>query len=207
MHQTRSEIIRGLPLPRKGTKYVAVASRNNNTAVSAVVALRDMLHLASSSKEVKHMVHNKMIKINGKIATDLHQPIDLFSILHADKNYELIVLPTGRFAFEETKENLRPVRIIGKTAVKDKQVQYNLHDGTNIISKEIMNVGDTLVLDFDNKTKKHIAMEKGKKAIVVSGSNIGKSGKILNVSGKNIVLSIEGQSEDVVLQKTQVIVQ
>ncbi len=207
MHQTRNEVIRALPLPRKGTKYVAFALRNNNSAVSVVVALREMLHLASTSKEVNHMIHNKMIKINGKLVNDLHQPIDLFSILHADKSYKLIVLSTGRFAFEETKETSRPVRVIGKTAIKDKQIQYNLHDGTNLNSKEKINVGDTLVLDFENKVKKHISLEKGKSAIITSGSNIGKVGKIKEVSGKKLSLTIEGQSEEVVLQKTQIIVQ
>ncbi len=207
MHQTRSEVIRGLPLPRKGTKYVARALRNNYSSVPIVIALRDMLKIASTSKEANYMIHNKMIKINGEVARDLHQPIDLFSVFHADKSYRLIILSTGRYSFEETKENSRPVRIIGKTAVKDKKIQYNLHDGTNIISKENMNVGDTLILDFENKIKKHIALEKGKNALIVSGSNLGKSGKITNVSGSKVTLSIEGKSEEVVLQKTQIIVQ
>ncbi|MGV8142552.1 MAG: hypothetical protein ACP5NS_02855 [Candidatus Pacearchaeota archaeon] len=207
MHQTRSEVIRGLPLPRKGTKYVARALRNNSSAVPVVIALRDMLKIASTTKEVNFMIHNKMIKINGETVSNSHQPIDLFSIFHADKSYKLTVLPTGRFAFVETKDNSRPVRVIGKTAIKGKKIQYNLHDGTNIISKENMNVGDTLVLDFENKIKKHISLDKGKEALVVSGSNIGKSGKIISISGKNVNLSIEGQKEEVVLQKTQIIVQ
>ena len=207
MHQTRNEVIRALPLPRKGTKYVAFALRNNSSAVSVVVALRDMLKLASTSKEVNHMIHNKMIKLNGKIVTDSHQPIDLFSIFHADKIYKLVLLPTGRFSFEETKDTSRPLRVIGKTAVKNKKIQYNLHDGTNINSNDKINVGDTLVIDFENKVKKHISLEKGKGVIITSGSNIGKVGKIKEVSGKKISLSIEGQSEEVVLQKTQVIVQ
>ena len=87
MHQTRNEVIRALPLPRKGTKYVAYALRHNSTSVSIVVAIRDMLKLASTSKEVKGMIHNKALKINGKPAKDLHDPINLFSIFHADKNY------------------------------------------------------------------------------------------------------------------------
>ena len=207
MHQTRNEVIRGLPLPRKGTKYVARALRNNSSAVAVVVALRDMLKLASTTKEANFMIHNKMLKINGKLVADSHQPIDLFAVFHADKSYKLTILPTGRFAFVETKDNSRSVRIIGKTAVKDKKIQYNLHDGTNIISKEKMNVGDTLVLDFENKIKKHISLEKGKDVIIISGSNIGKSGEIKNITGKKVTLSIEGQKEEVVLQKTQIIVQ
>ena len=63
MHQTRSELIRALPLPRKGTKYVAYAQRHNSTSVSIIVALRDMLGLASTAKEVNYMIHKKISSI------------------------------------------------------------------------------------------------------------------------------------------------
>ncbi|MSS74098.1 hypothetical protein EXS72_00455 [Candidatus Pacearchaeota archaeon] len=207
MHQTRNEIIRGLPLARKGSKYVAYASRNNSNAVPVIIAIRDMLKIASNSKEGKYMIHNKLLKINGQLVTELNQPINLFSIFYADKNYQLVILPTGRFAFEDTKENSRPVRVIGKNAVKDKKIQYGLHDGTSLISKEKINVGDTVFLDFDNKIKKHIAFEKGKNGLVISGKNIGKTGKIIEVLGKNVNLLIKGQTEEVVLQKAQIMIQ
>ncbi len=207
MHQTRNEIIRGLPLARKGSKYVAYASRNNSNAVPVIIAIRDMLKIASNSKEGKYMIHNKLLKINGQLVTELNQPINLFSIFYADKNYQLVILPTGRFAFEDTKENSRPVRVIGKNAVKDKKIQYGLHDGTSLISKEKINVGDTVFLDFDNKIKKHIVFEKGKNGLVISGKNIGKTGKIIEVLGKNVNLLIKGQTEEVVLQKAQIMIQ
>lgn len=194
-------------MPRKGTKYVAFAVRNNSKAVSVVVALRDMLKIASNSKEAKYMVHNKMIKINGKIVTDINQPIDLFSILHADKSYKLKVLETGRFAFEETKDLARELKVIGKKAVSDGKIQYNLHDGTNLVVKEKMNVGDSVVVDFENKVKKHVALEKGKNSIIISGSNVGKTGKIKEISGSNITLGVTGLKEDVVLNKRHIMVQ
>ena len=134
MHQTRNEVIRALPLPRKGTKYVACALRHNSSCVSVVVAIRDMLKLANTSNEVKGMVHNKALKINGKPAKDLHDPINLFSIFNADKTYKLNILPTGRFVFEETKDNTKTLKIVSKTAVNKDSFQYGLHDGTNIAS-------------------------------------------------------------------------
>jgi small subunit ribosomal protein S4e len=207
MHQTRSELIKGLPLPRKGTKYVAFAVRNNSKTVPVVVALRDMLKIASTSKEAKHMVHNKMIKINGKIVTDINEPINLFSVIHADKNYKLNVLDTGRFTLEETKDSSRYIKIIGKKAVFQGKMQYNLHDGSNIISKDKMNVGDSVILDFENKVKKHISLEKGKSAVIISGSNVGKVGKINEIYGSNVSLKIDGIKEEVVLHKRHIIIQ
>ncbi len=207
MHQTRSELTKRLPLPRKGTKYVAFAVRNNSNAVSVVVALRNMLEIASTSKEAKHMVHNKLIKINGKIVTDINEPINLFSILDADKSYKLGILETGRFSFEETKDSFRHLKIIGKRLVSGGKIQYNLHDGSNLISKENMNVGDSIIVDFENKIKKYVPLEKGKNVIIISGSNVGKIGKINSVSESDVSVNIQGLKEDVILNKKHIIVQ
>jgi len=204
MHQTRNEVIRALPLPRKGTKYVAYASRHNSNSVSIVVAVRDMLKLANTSKEVKGMIHNKVLKVNGKVAKDLHDPISLFSIFHADKNYKLTLLPTGRFVFEETKDATRNLKIIGKTAMSKDMFQYGLHDGTNIASKQNFSVGDTLILDFENKIIEHVTFEKGKKVFAFSGSNIGKIGKIESVNENKI--NVKFEKEGTVLNNSQLIV-
>ena len=203
MHQTRNEVIRALPLQRKGTKYVAYASRHNSTGVSIVVAIRDMLKLANNSKEVKGMIHNKILKVNGRAAKDLHDPITLFSILHADKSYKLTLIPTGRFNFEETKDTTRSLKIIGKTAIGKTDFQYGLHDGTTIAAKQNFSVGDTFILDFENKLTKHIALDKGKTVFVFSGSNVGKTGKVEGVEGQKITVKFDKGAT--VLNKSQVI--
>lgn len=203
MHQTRSEIIRALPLARKGTKYVARALRNNSNSVPLVIAIRDMLKLAETSKEVKGLIHGKKIKINGKFAKNLNDPICIFSILDADKSYLLNILPTGRFELKETNEKDRKLKIIGKNAVKNGALQYALHDGTNIISGKNFFVGDTLILNSENKVVKHIGLDKGKDVFVFSGAYTGKTGKIEHASGKKIAVKFD--KEDAVLDKSQII--
>jgi small subunit ribosomal protein S4e len=204
MHQTRSEVIKALPLARKGTKYVARASRNSSNSVPLLIAVRDMLNLANTSKEVKGMIHNKKLKINGKLAKSLTDPICLFSRIEADKNYLLIMLPTGRFSFVETKEHDRKLKIIGKTMVGGKRLQYALHDGTNILSEKDFSVGDTLILTNDNKISKHISLDKGKEVFAFSGSYTGKNGKIQDVSGNKITVKFD--KEEAVIDKSHVIV-
>ncbi len=203
MHQTRSEVIKALPLTRKGTKYVARASRNSSNSVPLLIAVRDMLKLANTSKEVKGMIHNKKLKINGKLARNLTDPICLFSRIEADKNYLLVMLPTGRFSFVETKEHDRKLKIVGKTMVKGKKLQYALHDGTSILSEKEFSVGDTLILTNDNKISKHVALDKGKEVFAFSGSYIGKNGKVQNVSGNKITVKFD--KEEAVIDKSHVI--
>lgn len=203
MHQTRSETIRQLPLARKGTKYIARALRNNSNSVALVIAIRDMLKLANTSKEVKGMIHNKKIKINGRLAKNLKDPVTLFSIIGADKDYLLTLLPTGRFEFKETKDKDRKLKIVTKTIVKNKAMQYTLHDGTNVVSDKEFMVGDTLVLNHENKIVKHIGIAKGKEVFALSGSYIGKHGKVEEITGKKLTIKFE--KENVVLDNEQVI--
>lgn len=203
MHQTRSEVIKQLPLARKGTKYIARASRNSSNSVPLLIAIRDMLKLANTSKEVKGMIHNKKIKVNGKPAKTLTDPISLFSRIEADKNYLLTMLPTGRFSFVETKENTRKLKIMGKAMVKGKKIQYALHDGTSIISEKQFSVGDTLILTDDNKVSKHLSIDKGKEIFAFSGSYIGREGKVQDISGNNITVKFD--KEEAVIDKSQVI--
>ena len=203
MHQTRSEINRALPLARKGTKYIARALRNNSNSVPLVVAIRDMLKLATTSKEVKGMIHNKKIKINGKIAKNLKDPVCVFSTLTADKTYLLNILPTGRFEFKETSEKDRRLKIIGKKTVKKGNIQYALHDGTNVLSEKNFSVGDTLILNNENKIIKHIGLDKGKEVFAISGTYIGRAGKIEAVSNNKITVRFD--KENVVLDTAQII--
>ena len=64
MHLKRQEAITKLPIPRKGTKYVARALSHLDNSVPVVIAVRDMLRLARTTSEVKKMIHEKIFKLN-----------------------------------------------------------------------------------------------------------------------------------------------
>ena len=101
MHLTRQQITTKLPISRKGTKYIARAASHQDESVSTLLAVRDMLKLARTAKEVRKMVQEKMLKINGKAVMDLHESIKLFNLFEAGKVYRLSLLPTKKFTFEE----------------------------------------------------------------------------------------------------------
>ena len=148
MHQTRKASSIKLPIPRKGTKYVARASSDLKNSVPLVIAVRDILKLAKTAREVKKMINAGLLKINGRKATHLNEAIKLFNILEADKTYRLTLLPTKKFNFEETKEKNKLCKVIGKTLQRKGKIQLNLHDGSNVISSQNIAIGDSLVIDF-----------------------------------------------------------
>lgn len=205
MHLKRQEAAIKLPIPRKGTKYIVRALSHINTSVPITIAVRDILRLAQTTAEVKSMIHQKLLKINNQPVRNHKESLKLFNLLEADKTYILTLLPTGKFTFEETKEkNIRLCKVINKKLIKNNLIQLNLHDGSNVISKENIFVGDSIYLDQEGRIKKHISFEKGKEAIVIKGKYLGLKGKIESVHGSFIKLNLNDKSTE--LNKSQIVV-
>jgi small subunit ribosomal protein S4e len=186
MHQKRQTISTKLPLTRKGNKYVVVASSHKRDAVPVVIAIRDMLKLARSSKEVQSMINQKLLQLNGKTVSSLKTPVKLFNILKADKLYILTILPTKKFTLAPAPSSTsRIAKVINKTILPKNKTQLNLHDGTNVITQEKVSVNESVELSFDGKIKSHIKPEKGKKAFIFLGKHAGHEGKIEEIDEHN----------------------
>lgn len=204
-YQKRQTVTTRIPVHRKGTKYVARASSNLTNGVPVVIALRDMLKLARNAKEVQSMVNQKLLKINNREVKDIHESIVILNHLTADKTYRLILNPQNRFTFEETKEKTRPCKIIGKKLIGKNKIQINLHDGTNIISKEKLNVQDTVYLDEKNKITKHVQLENGKPCFVISGKHQGNHGTIEDIHDNIAKVKLKEEHSVSEIEKRRVI--
>ena len=183
-----------MPLPRKGTKYVAKANSHSNESVPVVMAVRDLLRLARNTKEVKLLKNEKKLKINGVLVKDIRQPIKILNIFEADKVYTLTLTSNGKFIFEPTKtKDQRLCKVTGKKIQKAHQIQLNLHDGSNIIisDKEKIKINDSIYLDFEGKLKSHVPLEKGKTALIISGNHLGFRGKITEKNEDTHKVTIE----------------
>ena len=180
------------PIPRKGTKYVVRASSHVNDSVPVVIAIRDMLKLAKNLREVKYMIQSRLLKINGREVKNYKESIKLFNTLQADKNYYLSILPTGKFALEESKDKEKRIcKVTGKRLVKKGVIQLNFHDGSNIIAKDKININDSVYLNLSGKIVSLIKMERGKKAFVMSGKYIGQAGEISGSENGNVKIKFK----------------
>ena len=197
-----------IPIPRKGTKFVARALSHHRNSVPVVIAIRDMLKLARTTKEVKKMIQSKLLKINGKQVIDHRESIRLFNILEAGKLYELTLLPTKRFVLKEIKKkNERLCKVIGKKLIKGNKVQLNLYDGSNVLTKNKIKIGDSVYLDFSGKITNHVPLEKGKKVFVISGKNMGHEGKIDSIKDKKLSIKFKDKEGLDELSLSQIVVQ
>lgn len=190
-----------LPIQRKKTKYIARASSDLENSVPVVIALRDMLKLANSAREVKKMITQKLLKINGRIVFDMRESIHLFNILEAGKTYILKLSQLRKFFLEESKDSKeRLCKVIGKSILKGKKIQLNLHDGTNIIGDNKFKIGDSIYLSLDGKIKKHISPEKGGEVFIIKGRYEGQSGKISDIHGKKLLIKFKEGSSNLDLE-------
>lgn len=205
MHQTRAHVTTKIPINRKGTQYVARASSHKSDSVPVIIAVRDMLHLAKTAKEVNEMIKDRLLKINHKAVKDYRESIKLFNILEAGKTYRLTILPTNKYSFEEiSKTDPRLCKVTDKKLLNNNVLQLNLHDGTNLVTKSKISTNDSVYLDSENKIKSHVAFEKGKKAFIISGKYTGKHGVIKEIKSNGVLISFDKEGS-AVLNKNQLV--
>ena len=205
MHLTRFEVTPLVPVARKGTKYIARPMSHYTSSVSVLSAVRDMLKIARTAREVHTLIKQKALMINGRVVRDYHEPLHLFGLFDADKRYRLVITSAGRFSLEATTAKTRVAKVIGKTMLRGKMLQVNFHDGTNVLTKDKVEVGSSAELDLSNKVVRWIALGKGAHVFVRSGRSLGQSGKVKSIEGKSIHIELGGRV--VVLDSDHVIAQ
>ncbi|MBM3230231.1 hypothetical protein FJZ22_01075 [Candidatus Pacearchaeota archaeon] len=203
MHRARQNVTRKIPIVRKGTKYVAMARSHIDNAIPVVIAIRDMLGLAKTAKEVREMIKQKKLKVNGRTVVELNESIQLFHLLEADKTYQVSLSLAGRFTFLETKAKDRLAKIISRSLISGGKVQLHLHDGTNIIGKKEHAIQDSVYLDAKNKPVKHVSFTKGSKVLATAGKYIGQEGKI--TSYENGVCTVQFESTQATIPARMVV--
>jgi small subunit ribosomal protein S4e len=196
MHLKRNEIGKFWPIPRKGNKYVALSTHNKKESMPLVVIARDILKVVKNRKELKGIISERKVLVNHKIIKETNYPVGLFDIItfpDSNKNYKAVLSKNKKMDFKEVsqKESQTKVyRINGRVKLGKDKIQLNLIEGKNIISKEKVKTGDSVVLNLkDNKIIKIILLEKGRTVFVIKGKHMGVEGKITEIverGGKSI---------------------
>ena len=182
MYLKRQNIGRFWPVPRKGTKYLAVSTHDQKNSIPLIVVVREVLGLVRTKKELKSLLKEKKIKINGKVITEPNYPLKLFDILLLnDNHYRISLSKHKKIMLDKISDNFdkKTIKITGKKIIKGNKIQLNLIDGRNVIYNEKAEVGDSVIFNFNNRNiEKVIKMEVGKIGFIIKGKHIGQKGKI-----------------------------
>jgi small subunit ribosomal protein S4e len=170
---------------------------SQDTCIPLSSLLRDVLGYAKTTRESKIILAQNRVSVDGKIRRDHKFPAGLMDVVELpDANMSYRVLPAVgkgltavRIPKDEAKHKL--CRIEDKTSLKKGRVQLNLHDGRSITipvqdprspQEDTYKTRDTVRISIPTqKILGHLKFAVGAYAIVTSGRNLGRHGKIMKL--------------------------
>jgi len=165
-----------------------------NASLPLGVVLRDVLKYARAVSEVKKLLNNKQVLIDGKRRKDHHFPVGLFDILSfpdIKKKYRLLLDKKGRLNLKEIdfkESDIKPCKVVKKTILPKNKLQLNLFDGKNIHTDKKCNVGDTVVITLpDQKVKEVLELKKGALVFLTKGKHTGDCGPLQEIKNNQAI--------------------
>jgi len=150
------------------------------------IFIRNRLHYALSGNECKKIMMGRMVKVDGKVRTDVKYPAGYMDVVTLDKtneNFRLIYDTKGRFIVhritaEEASYKLCRVKKVFHT--KENVPYLVTHDGRSIrYPNPDCKVGDTIELDISSgKITNWVKFDTGNICHVIGGKNVGRIGTI-----------------------------
>jgi len=177
-------------VPRKGKRYVITALPGPHSKLQSyplATLLRDILQLTRTYRESKAVIHDGKILVDRRIRRGPDFPVglmDLVEIPAMGKSYRILpskgsLLPV---AVADSEKDVKICKVTGKRIIAGGAVQYALHDGRNVLTKDLrdINPGDSLLIQVPSqKVLSHIRFHTGSLGLISKGQMAGKLGKIL----------------------------
>ena len=150
-HLKRLAMPRSWPLPRKTTIWVTRPSPGAHSLERCMplnLIVRDVLGRAQTSREVRFIVQNELVKVDGRICKDTRRGVGLMDVLSlGEEHFRCVLDLNGRLRYAQISAEeaaWKIARIEGKPTIKGGKTQLNLHDGRNILVDDAnrYNTGD-----------------------------------------------------------------
>ena len=180
-------------IAKKTTKFITKTAPgpHNANAMPIAVWLRDHMQLALNMKEVKQILGQNDVIINGRPCRDPKMGIGIFDIIglpKIGKYYRILRDKNGRHVSIEIDADAAKTRlckITGKTIITGGKVQLNMRDGANLLADNAYKTGDSIVLSLEPETRfkiiDHFPFAIGNVAMIIGGKHSGKVAKIVDI--------------------------
>lgn len=173
-------------------------------AFTLVYIVRDQLGMARTRREVKRILAGGKVLVDGKIRKDPRFPVGLMDVIDIpDLSKTFRLLPSKLYNLqlvEITKDkDVKLCKVLGKQTLRGGKIQLNLHDGGSVVvgdKGDTYNVHDVVKINLKNRSiTGHIPFDINKVALVHSGINNGRQGKIISINKalKNDTVSLDDQ--------------
>ncbi|MDE1853048.1 MAG: hypothetical protein KGI38_04775 [Thaumarchaeota archaeon] len=152
------------------------------------VVIRDLASMARLSKELKFMMKNGRVLVDGKERRTPRFPVGLFNVVSVPVegvDFRLVPSPKGLALAKVSSDEARTklCSVYTKSKVKGGHIQYGLHDGRSMVDDALdLAPGDAVLLEVPSqKVLGQTKLAKGSLGLVLTGERAGQLGKIAEV--------------------------
>lgn len=190
------------PVKRKEYKWTVKPSPGPHPSEQCLplsIVIRDVLGYARSMKEVKKILSDGEVKVDGRVRRDHKFPLGIMDVIEfpkINKAFRVIPHPQETLYLHEippSEARFKLCRIEDKTTVKKGFLELNLHDGRNVLIKvsdprkpieDVFKTMDVLKISLpEGGILDYLKLQQGNLAMVLGGKNIGRVGRIMEISG------------------------
>jgi len=149
-----------------------------------ILLLRNRLKYALSYNEARMICKQRLIKVDGKVRTEMRFPsgfMDVISIEKTNETFRLLYDVKGRFAvhrINKAEGKLKLCKVV-KQSIGPKSVPYIVtHDARTIRYPDPhIKVDDTVVIDIETgKVTDYVKFDSGNVCMITGGHNMGRVG-------------------------------
>lgn len=202
LHLKRMVVPKTWVLLRKENKFVTRPSAGPHSfkfSIPIALLLKEIGY-ASSTKEAKKILNNKVVLVDGRRIKESKFPVglmDTVNIKEVDGFFRVVLDEKGRLkilSIKESETNTKLCRVNNKKVISKARLQLNLFDGKNILTgnKDIKTC-DTVVLELPSlKIKNVLKFEKGAFALLTGGSHMGSLGVVEVIKDSTVLFKSDG---------------
>lgn len=149
-------------------------------------------------REARKILGQGEVQVDGKTRRDSRYSVGLMDVIKVPKTgdcWRVLFDKKGYLSFHKVGEDesqFKLSRISSKTTFSEGELQISLHDGKTLVGDfEDFNLGDVVKIELpDFKIQDCIPLKKDSLALIIGGSNVGRTGRIKEV------LEVEGPSSN-----------
>ena len=153
------------------------------------VFLRDIFKLVKTYREAKYLIFEGKIKVDGVIRKKPDFPLGLMDVIEIPtigKTYRLVPttsVPLAPIEISDKEKSLKICKIKVKRIIKDKKIQYGLHDGRSLLlDNQELRPGDSCLIEVPSqKMINSVKLSEGALVLVTKGKKVGQIGKIKQI--------------------------
>ncbi len=147
--------------------------------------LREQMGIAKSLREVKFILNQSKVKVDGRVRKNPEFPVGLMDIITiGNENYVIGIDEKGRLKVEKTETgNLKLKKVMNKVTVSKDKYQLTFHDGNTYLTNDNnIKIGDSVLFNItEKKIEKHIPLKEGALCLVIEGKHSGGKAKLKEV--------------------------